>query len=100
VVVCDAPRRRPSEYHFVTLYVFACGFVLTVVVRRQPVGVNVPTLDPPTPRSQAANRAAQQREHDRAAQAKEMKTRRQARFDSHNEDYRLRKQQGLSPRQR
>jgi hypothetical protein len=32
-----------------------------------------------------------------AARAKERKSRRQARLDSHNEDYWLREQQGLSP---
>jgi hypothetical protein len=71
---------------------FARVFILIVVAWRKMVSVNAPTSDPLTPRSQAANRAAQQQEHDRAAQAKERKIRRQERLDQHNEDYQLREQ--------
>lgn len=57
----------------------------------------MPTSDPPTPRSQADNRAKQQREQDQAARAKEKKIGRQERLDRYNADYWLREQQGLSP---
>jgi hypothetical protein len=61
------------------------------------VGVNVPKSNPQTPQSQAAGRATQQLERDRAARAKERKIRRQEHLDQHNKDYQLRKQLGLSP---
>jgi hypothetical protein len=72
-------------------------FVLTVVASQQALGVNTPTSDPPTPRSQAANRTTQQRDQDLAARAKERKIRKQEHLDRHNEDYRLHEQQDLSP---
>jgi hypothetical protein len=53
--------------------------------------------DPSTPRSQAAGRAAQQRERERAALAKERKIRRRERLEKYNEEYRPCEQQGLSP---
>jgi hypothetical protein len=61
------------------------------------MAVNAPTSDPPTPRLQAANRAAPQRERAWAARAKERWIYRQERFNRYSEDYRLREQQGPSP---
>jgi hypothetical protein len=61
------------------------------------VNVNAARSDQLTPRSQASSRAAQQRERDRAALAKERKIRRQKHLKQHNKDYRLREQHGLSP---
>jgi hypothetical protein len=54
------------------------------------VNINAARSDPPTPRSQAASCAAQQRKRDRVALAKEKKIRRQERLEQHNEDHRLR----------
>jgi hypothetical protein len=45
--------------------------------------------DPPTPRVRAAGRAAQRREQERAAHAKEKKLRRRERLEQYNEEYRL-----------
>jgi hypothetical protein len=56
------------------------------------VKVHAAQSDPPTPRSQAANRAAQQQERDRVALAKERRIRRQERLNQYNEEYRLREQ--------
>jgi hypothetical protein len=53
------------------------------------VNVNVARSDPLTPRSQAAGRAAEQRERDWAALAKERRIRRQERLIQYNEEYRL-----------
>jgi hypothetical protein len=61
----------------------------------QLVTVHTTRSDPPTPRSQAAGRAAQEREW--AALAKERKIRWRERLEYYNEEYRLREQQGLSP---
>jgi hypothetical protein len=59
------------------------------------VDINAARSDPPTPRLQATGRAAQQRERDRVALAKERKIRRQERLDQHDKNYQLREQQGL-----
>jgi hypothetical protein len=59
--------------------------------------VNAARSDLPMPRARAADRAAQQREQERVVSAKEMKLRRWERQEQHNEEYRLREQQGLSP---
>jgi hypothetical protein len=61
------------------------------------VNVHVAQSDSPTPRSQAAGRAAQQQERDRATLAKERRIRQEERLDQYNEEYWLREQQGLSP---
>jgi hypothetical protein len=61
------------------------------------VRVHVAQSDPPTPRSHAAGRTAQQRERERAALAKERRIRWRERLEQYNEEYRLREQQGLSP---
>jgi hypothetical protein len=54
------------------------------------VNINASRSDLPTPRSQAASRAAQQQKRDWAALAKEKKIKRQKHLEQHNEDYRLR----------
>jgi hypothetical protein len=61
------------------------------------VTVNAARSDPPTPWARATGRTAQQWEQERAAHAKERKIRRRERLEQHNEEYRLREQQGLSP---
>jgi hypothetical protein len=65
--------------------------------RSQLVTVHVARSDPPTPLSQVAGRAAQEREQERAALAKERKIRRRERLEQYNEEHWLREQQGLSP---
>jgi hypothetical protein len=50
------------------------------------------------PRARAAARAAQRQEQERAACAKEKRIRRRERREQQSEKYRLREQQGLSPR--
>jgi hypothetical protein len=64
--------------------------------RLQLVSLNAANSDPPTPRSRALGRAAQQRERERAARKKERATRHRNRRERRNEEYRLREQQGLS----
>jgi hypothetical protein len=59
--------------------------------------VDASRSDPPTPGARAAGRAAQRRERERAARAKEQKIRRRERLEQYNEEYQLREQQGLSP---
>jgi hypothetical protein len=49
------------------------------------------------PRAWAAGRATQQREQEPAALAKERKIRQRERLEQHNEEYRMREKQGLSP---
>jgi hypothetical protein len=61
------------------------------------VTVNATRSDSSTPRARAAGHVAQQREQERAARAWERKIRRRERLEQHNEEYRLREQQGLSP---
>jgi hypothetical protein len=51
---------------------------------------------PPTPDSRALGRAAQQREHERAARKRERARRHRERRERRSEEYRLREQQGLS----
>jgi hypothetical protein len=62
----------------------------------QLVRVSAAKSDPPTPRSRALGRAAQQRERERAARKKECATRHRKRRERRSEEYRLREQQGLS----
>jgi hypothetical protein len=64
--------------------------------RSQLVSLSVAKSDPPTPRSRALSRAAQQRERERAARKKERAKRHREHRERRNEEYRLRKQQGLS----
>jgi hypothetical protein len=52
------------------------------------VTVNAARSDPPTPRARAAGHAAQQREQEWAARAKEKRIRRRERLEQHNEEYR------------
>jgi hypothetical protein len=52
--------------------------------------VNTARSDPPTPGAQAAGRAAQWREWERAARAREQKIRWRKRLEQYNEEYRLR----------
>jgi hypothetical protein len=54
----------------------------------QAVNVHAAQSDPPTPRSQAAGCAMQQREWDRAVLAKERRIRRQELLDQYNKEYR------------
>jgi hypothetical protein len=58
--------------------------------------VNAARSDPPTPRARAAGRAAQRREQERAARAKEKRLRRRECLEQYNKEYRLCDQQGLS----
>jgi hypothetical protein len=64
--------------------------------RSQLVSLSAAKSDPPTRRSRALGRAAQQRERERAARKKERATRHRKRRERRNEEYRLREQQGLS----
>jgi hypothetical protein len=64
--------------------------------RSQLVSLSAAKSDPPTPRSCALGRAAQQREQERAARKKERAKRHCERRERRNEEYRLREQQGLS----
>jgi hypothetical protein len=59
--------------------------------------VNVARSDPRTPLARATGRAAQRREQERAARAKEKRLWRREHLEQYNEEYRLREQQGLSP---
>jgi hypothetical protein len=62
----------------------------------QLVRVSAAKSDPPTPRSRALGRAAQQQEREWAARKKERATRHRKRRERTSEEYRLREQQGLS----
>jgi hypothetical protein len=64
--------------------------------RSQLVSLSTAKSDPPTPRSRALGRAAQQRERERAARKKERAKRHRERRERRNEEYRAREQQGLS----
>jgi hypothetical protein len=64
--------------------------------RSQLVSLSAAKSDPPTPRSRALGRAAQQREQERATRKKERAKRHRERRERRNEEYRLREQQGLS----
>jgi hypothetical protein len=64
---------------------------------QQMVTVHAARSDPPMPRAQAAARAARRQEQERAARTKEKKLRRRERLEQYDEEYQLRKQQGLSP---
>jgi hypothetical protein len=64
---------------------------------QQRVTVHVVRSDPPTPRARVAARAAQRREQEWTACAKEKKLRWRERLEQYDEEYRLREQQGLSP---
>jgi hypothetical protein len=59
--------------------------------------VNAAWSDPPTPQARAAGHAAQRREKERAARAKEKRLRWRKRLEQYNEEYQLREQQALSP---
>jgi hypothetical protein len=61
------------------------------------VTVHAARSDPPTPRVRSVARAAQRREQERAAWAKERRLQRRERREQYCEEYRLREQQGLSP---
>jgi hypothetical protein len=65
--------------------------------RKQRVTVQATRSDPPTPRARSVARAAQQREQERAAWAKERRLRRREHREQYSEEYWLREQQGLSP---
>jgi hypothetical protein len=58
--------------------------------------VNAARSDPPTPRSCAHARAAQQREQERVARRRERNIRRRERRERRSEEFRLHEQQGLS----
>jgi hypothetical protein len=60
------------------------------------VSVSAAKSEPPTPRSCALTRAAQQRERERVARKKERATRHRERRERRSEEFRLREQQGLS----
>jgi hypothetical protein len=64
--------------------------------RLQFVSVSAAKSEPPTPRSRALARAAQQREREQAAHKKQRATRHWKRHERRSEEYRLREQQGLS----
>jgi hypothetical protein len=65
--------------------------------RQQRMTVQAVRSDPLTPRAQSVARAAQWREKERAARAKERRLRRWECREQYSEEYRLREQQGLSP---
>jgi hypothetical protein len=60
------------------------------------VRVSAAKSDPPTPRSRALARAAQQRERERVARRRESGARHRERREQRSEEFRLREQQGLS----
>jgi hypothetical protein len=62
----------------------------------QMVSVSAAKSEPPTLRSSALARAAQQRERERVARKKERATRHRERRERRSEEFRLREQQGLS----
>jgi hypothetical protein len=64
---------------------------------QQRVTVDAARSEPPTPRALAAARAAQRREQEWAARAKERRIRRRERWEQQSEECRLREQQGLPP---
>jgi hypothetical protein len=64
--------------------------------RSQLVSLSAAKSDPPTPRSRALGRAAQQQERGRAARKKERAKRHREGRERRNGEYRLREQQGLS----
>jgi hypothetical protein len=85
-----------------TIFSSLIGSCFAFLTRRhglclQLVTVHAARSDQLTPRAQAAGRAVQQRERERAALTKEKKIWRKERLDRYNEEYRLREQQGLSP---
>jgi hypothetical protein len=59
--------------------------------------VDTARSDPSAPRAQAAARAAQRWEQERAARAKERRIRQREHVEQYNEEYRLRESRGLSP---
>jgi hypothetical protein len=71
--------------------------VSTDSFRQYRVTVHATWSDPLTPRARSAARAAQWREQERAAHAKERRLWRQERREQYSEEYWLREQQGLSP---
>jgi hypothetical protein len=62
------------------------------MLRSQLVQLSATKSDPPTPRSRALGRAAQQRERERAAHKNERATQHRERRERRNEEYRLREQ--------
>jgi hypothetical protein len=60
------------------------------------VSVSAAKSEPPTPRSRALARAAQQREREWVARRRERATRHRERRERRSEEFRLREQQGLS----
>jgi hypothetical protein len=62
----------------------------------QMVRVSAAKSEPPTPRSRALPRAAQQRERERVARRRERATRHRERREQRSEEFWLREQQGLS----
>jgi hypothetical protein len=60
--------------------------------------VDTARSDPSAPRAQAAARAAQRWEQERAARAKERRIRQREHVEQYNEEYRLRESRGLPPR--
>jgi hypothetical protein len=66
------------------------------MLRSQLVQLSAAKSNPPTPRSRALGRAAQQREREWAARKKERATRHREHRERRNEEYRLCEQQGIS----
>jgi hypothetical protein len=64
--------------------------------RLQLVSVSAAKSEPPTPRSRAVARAAQEREQARVARKRERATQHRERRERRSEEYQLREQQGLS----
>jgi hypothetical protein len=62
----------------------------------QMVRVSTAKSEPPTPRSRALARVAQQRERERVVRRRERATRHRERRERRSEEFRLREQQGLS----
>jgi hypothetical protein len=60
------------------------------------VSVSAAKSDPPTPRSRALARAAQQRERERVDHRRQHDARHRERREQSSEEFRLREQQGLS----
>jgi hypothetical protein len=77
----------------VVLACFEASFASPVLQIR---AVNAARSDPPTPRSRAHARVAQQREQEWVARRRERSMRRRERRERRSEEFRLREQQGLS----
>jgi hypothetical protein len=97
VALSDGPLVS-GLFSFSFIFLPCVAATLTFRPPQQRVAVNAARSDPPTPRARARTRAAQRREQERAARKKERGIWRRERREQRDEEFRLHKQQGLSPR--